>query len=359
MEACSENAAPGSFDLCNKVSCATDRAMTVTSITTKAFATSEGLHCIQAVTTINTVAVAYSRGPVAVELLFMPMCPDPVLFNAKITVQRAQMVIGPASLDVLNSNVGIDLTGSSPGLLLDYQLVESSNVDSIRVYSGDGPMTMLINVTDIYRGAHILIPAHAYSDAAGIPGAENKTLVLPPIPTVTSRTGQSARAIASVSVAATTTSAILSGAAGGASGPGIGRSVANLQFFAWTAGLAVPHLPESYKDLVSALRWSTVIPNQQGDSVDVASESTAAGVGVSPADDGTVVAEEAQFAEADEVQPLVAAEDVYRTLAIVTIAFGCLCGVHAGMLLQHAWLPKGASPPCTVSLYFRCLKHVA
>lgn len=335
VDACSEDAAPGSLDLCNRVSCTTDQAMTVMSISTEAFTTTEGLYCIKAVTTINSAAIAYSRGPVNVELLFMPMCPDPVLFDAQITVQRAQMMIGPASLDVLNSHVGIDLTGSSPTLILDNKLVESSNVDSIRIYSGDEPMMLLINVTDIYRGAQIWIPAHAYSNAAGLPGAENKTLVLPPIPTVTSRTGQSARAIASVSVAATTTSAILSGAAGGASGPGIGRSVANLQFFAWTAGLAVPYLPESYKDLVNALRWSTVIPSQQGDRVVVASASAAAGGDDSPTEDGTVIAEEAQLPGTDEVEPLVAAKDVHRTLTIVTIAFGCICGLHAGISRQH------------------------
>lgn len=305
--------------------------MTVTSISTKSFTSTAGLHCIRAFTIIDVAAAAYSSSPLDVELLLMPMCPDPVLFSTQLIIPRALMMIGSASLDILSSDIGIDLSGSSKDLVLDNSMVEYSNIDSIQITAGIAPKTMLINVTDVSRGSTVFIPAHAYTDGAGHPGAENKTLVLPPIPTVTTRTGKTARAIASVSVAATTTSAILSGAAGGASGPGIGRSIANMQFFAWTTGLAVPYLPDSYKDLVNALRWSTIIPHQDSDNIAIASESAVVSGAKEDSGAGAVENEEADVADQDAVQPIVAVEDVHRTLTVVTIVFICLCAVHAGM----------------------------
>lgn len=332
VHACSEDAVPGSFELCNRVPCATHMDMNVADLSTMAISTAAGLHCIQAVATIDTVAAAYSQGPVSVGLMFLPMCPEPVLFNVEVTVPRAQMKIGTASLDVLNSHVGINLSGSSPNLKLDSSLVESSNVHEIQISSADGFMQLLINITDVSRGANLFIPAHAYQDGQGHPGADNKTISLPPIPMITSRTGESARAIAGVSVAATATSAILSGAAGGASGPGIGRSVANLQFFAWTTGLAVPHLPQSYKDLVNALRWSTIIPSRPTATVNVESVSEpAAG---EDNNNSTFVPESSGRGKHEHVQPIVAVQDVYRTLSVVTTILASLSCIHAGMLID-------------------------
>lgn len=274
----------------------------------------------------------------------MPMCPEPLLFTTDVIIRRAQMVIGTASQDILNSDLGVDLSGSSPNLILDNNAVKTSNVDSIGIHTSNASLMLLINVTDVSRGATVQIPAHAYTDGEGNPGAENKTLVFPPIPSVSSPTGQSARAIATVSVAATTTSAFLGGAAGSASGSGIGRSVANLQFYAWTTGLAIPYLPASYKDLVNALRWSTIIP-ERSHGVNVDSTSIEAGGGAATNGSG-MITEDAEITDSKYAQSLVTEEDVHRTLKLVTIAFACLCAVHAGMLnyaCRHS-LPSSSLP---------------
>ena len=189
-----------------------------------------------------TALLSAAAGPKALALQVLPFCSSAISLQLTLQATPVQIVAGASAST--GAKRSITITTASAGLKLFPDQFRTTNAANVTVTYTSSGATVEFEPLDPDESAIIVIPGGAYTDAYGNVGAADIAIDVPPPPS----DSPTAQDKAGFAVGATVAAAAAAGILGGGMG-NLGRSVANLQFFAWSAGLAAPYIPESYWQL--------------------------------------------------------------------------------------------------------------
>lgn len=273
------------------------------------------------------------------EFQVLPICPLPKLIGFNFTAKPIDITLGTPYL-TSNGRIAVKIGSNAKDLEIDVGLLITANIQSVTAEKTTSGVTLFTEIADKGLSAVLTLPSASYYDADMNPGIRTYTLTFPAAPKLDLPRGDDNSF--TVTSAAVAVSALLASAIAGWGN--LGRSITNIQFYAWSIGLAVPYMPTSYKRLTNALKWAafvskspdrlaataetSVSPSNQTSAV--ANASAAEGLGEVP------VRALRGIQDADTVpflaqEPLSTEEDLIATLRNMGTAFAVVVLVHFGV----------------------------
>ena len=264
----------------------------------------------------------------------LPQCGSSAMAEAGISAAPIKLMVTPRPS--IGAQQSIVVTSSSPGLIIDADKLQLTNAVDVTIKQSDVGIIISFRAADPSKPAAVTVPTSAYSDAFGNVGLSEVTVDVPAAPgvgDVAADEPTAAGKVAGGTAAAVGAAAVANVIAGGAGGGNIGRAVTNLQFYAWSSGLAAPHIPRSYWNLTRALRWAAVVSAPGSQTAASTPVVTATPASEASSNEGVPARRLLDAARADVFggRPALPTEaDLLQTFKMFGVGFAAIAAAHAG-----------------------------